>query len=101
MFIYLFIITALFFFFEGIINALELTLQNVKEVNTVPIPVPVGMYRTDMYTGIETPTFRTGLNTDHTGHTGQFRAILAGTKKSFFFFEFLLGQNGNLFALTY
>ena len=83
-----------------------MTLQNVKEVNTVPIPVPVGMYRTDMYTGIETPTFRTGLNTDRTSHTGQFQAILAGTKKSFFFFfffffVFLLGQNGNLFALTY
>ena len=72
------------------------------------------MYRTDMYTGIETPTFRTGLNTDRTGHTGQFRVIPVGTrhtnqyrKKFFFFilsfviFEFLLGQNDNLFALTY
>ena len=58
------------------------------------------MYRTDMYTSIETPTFRTGLNTDRTGHTGQFRAILAGTN-FFFFFVFLLGQNGNLLALTY
>ena len=56
-----------------------------------------------------TPLFRTGKNT---GRTGQFRAILgvpAGKEKSFFFifflsfviFEFLLGQNGNLFALTY
>ena len=52
-----------------------------------------------------TPLFRTGKNT---GRTGQFRAIPAGTEKSFFFFflsfvifEFLLGQNGNLFALTY
>ena len=52
-----------------------------------------------------TPLFRTGKNT---GCTGQFRAIPAGTKKSFFFFflsfvifEFLLGQNDNLFALTY
>ena len=50
-----------------------------------------------------------------TGHTGQFRAISAGTgrtgqyKKMFLFFiflsfvifEFLLGQNSNLFALTY
>ena len=66
------------------------------------------MYRTGMYTVIKISTFRTGLN------TGQFRAILAVTgrtgryrKKFFFFFlsfvifEFLLGQNGNLFALTY
>ena len=56
-----------------------------------------------------TPLFRTGKNT---GRTGQFRAILgvpAGKEKSFFLFfflsfvifEFLLGKNGNLFALTY
>ena len=57
-----------------------------------------------------TPLFRIGKNT---GRTGQFRAIPAGTgrtgryrKKFFFFlsfviFEFLLGKNGNLFALTY
>ena len=48
-----------------------------------------------------------------TGHTSQFRAIQASTehtgqyrKKFFFFlsfviFEFLLGQNSNLFTLTY
>ena len=41
-----------------------------------------------------TPLFRTGKNT---GRTGQFRAVPAGTEKSFFFFlsfvifEFLLG----------
>ena len=59
-----------------------------------------------MDTGIEKPTFRTGLNTGRTGHVP---AIPAGTEKSFFIFlflsfvifEFLLGQNGNLFALTY
>ena len=54
-----------------------------------------------------TPLFRTGKNI---GHTGQFRAIPAGTEKKNFFlffflsfviFEFLLGQNGNLFVLTY
>ena len=63
------------------------------------------MYYTSMYTSIETLTFHTSLNT---GHTDQFRAISAGTEKSFFFFflsfvifEFLLRQNGNLFALTY
>ena len=37
-----------------------------KVVNTVP--VPAGMYCTDMYTDIETSTFRTNLNTGRTGH---------------------------------
>ena len=80
------------------------------------------MYCTGMYTGIETSTFRTGLNTGRIGHVpaipdkfGQYRPISAGTgrtgqyKKMFLFFiflsfvifEFLLGQNSNLFALTY
>ena len=82
-------------------------------VNTVP----AGMYRTSMYTSIETSTFHTNLNTGSTGHTSQFRAILVDTGRtsqyrkkiilfyfiflSFVIFEFLLGQNGNLFALTY
>ena len=80
-----------------------------KVVNTVS----GRMYRTSIYISIEISTFRTGLNTVHTGYTSQFRTILAGTqciaryKKKFFIFlsflifEFLLGQNGNLFALTY
>ena len=77
------------------------------------------MYSTSMYTDIETSTFRTGLNTGHTSHVpvilanfGQYQPVSgvpAGTEKSFFFFfflsfvifEFLLKQNGNLFALTY
>ena len=66
-----------------------------------------------MYTGIETSTFRTGLNTSHVlaipANFGKYRPVLgvsAGTEKIFFFFffvifEFLLGQNGNLFTLTY
>ena len=58
------------------------------------------MYRID----IETSTFCISLN------TGQFRAMLASIEKkilflfyflSFIIFEFLLSQNGNLFALTY
>ena len=54
-----------------------------KEVNTVPVPaVSAGMYRTGMYTGIETSTFHTGLNTGRTGHTDQFRAIPAGTGRT-------------------
>ena len=40
-----------------------------KVVDIVPVPaLPVGMYRTNTYTGIETPTFHTNLNTDHAGH---------------------------------
>ena len=74
-----------------------------KVVNTVPVlAVPAGMYRT----GIETSTFRIGLNTDHTGQYRAIPGVSAGIEKSFFFLsfvilEFLLGQNGNLFALTY
>ena len=59
-----------------------------KVVNTVP----AGMYRTGMYTGIETSTFRTGLNTGRIGHVpanfGQYRPIPANTEKVFFFFFF-------------
>ena len=70
----------------------------VRSVYTVPASKPVRL----------TPLFCTGKNT---GRIGQFWAIPAGTEKKFFFyyyyflsfviFEFLLGQNGNLFALTY
>ena len=69
----------------------------VRPEYTVPASNPVH----------STPLFHIGKNT---GRTGQFRAIPgvpAGTEKSFFFFlsfvifEFLLGQNGNLLALTY
>ena len=66
-----------------------------KVVDT--IPVPVGMYRTGTYTGIETPTIRTDLNTSRTDHTGQFQALPFGTgrtdqyrKKPFFFFCFVI-----------
>ena len=53
-------------------------------VDTVPVPaIPAGLYRTSTNTDIEMPTFCTGLNT---GHTSRFRAIPAGTEKSFFFF---------------
>ena len=84
-----------------------------KIVNTIP----AGMYCTSMYTGIKTSTFRTDLNTGLPGHIStipvnfeQYRPISGlpiGTEKSFFcflsfvIFEFLLGQNGNLFTLTY
>ena len=67
-----------------------------------------------MYFSIETSMFRTGLNTNHVSAiSANFEqywpvpGVLAGTEKNFFFFlsfiifEFLLGQNGNLFVLTY
>ena len=47
-------------------------VNSPKVVNTVP--VPADMYRTGMYIGIETSTFRTSLNTGRTSHTSQFRA---------------------------
>ena len=61
----------------------------IKVVDTVL--VPAGMYRIGTYTSIKTPTFRTSLNTDRIGHTGQFQAISTNTKKkkkkkAFFFF---------------
>ena len=84
----------------------------IKVVNTVSIPA--SMYCTRMYTNIETSMFHIGLNTGRTGHVlailanfGQYRPIPGDAEKSFFFilsfviFEFLLGQNGNLFVLTY
>ena len=71
-------------------------LVELTEINIVDtVPVPAGMYRTDTYTGIETPTFRTGLNTSRIGHIS---AILANLeqywpvqkKKKFFFFFLVL-----------
>ena len=74
-----------------------------RQYRTVPTSKPVHI----------NPLFRTGKNI---GRTGQFRAIPADTgrtgryKKKFVFFnfflrfvifEFLLGQNDNLFTLTY
>ena len=70
------------------------------------------MYRTSMYTDIEMPMFHTGLNSSHvptiSADFGHYRPV---QKKVFFIFlfyffsfvifEFLQGQNGNLFALTY
>ena len=81
------------------------------DVNTVPYRPYRPEYTVPASNPVHsTPLFRTGKNT---GRTGQFRAIPAGTldigryrTKFFFFlsfviFEFLLGQNGNLFVLTY
>ena len=85
-------------------------------VNIVLVPaVPAGMY-----TGTETSMFRTHLNIGYTSHVpailanfGQYQSIPgvpASTEKiilfyfiflSFVIFKFLLGQNGNLFALIY
>ena len=71
-----------------------------SQYRTVPVSKPVRL----------TLLFRTGKNTSR---TDQFQAIPAGTEKKFYYyyyyyyyfsfviFEFLLGENGNLFALTY
>ena len=81
---------------------------NSKGVNSVPYRPARLEYTVPTSKPVRiTLLFRTGKNT---GRTSQFRAILARIKKkSFFFFfflsfvifEFLLGQNDNLFALTY
>ena len=74
----------------------------VRLVYTVPASKPVRL----------TPLFHIGKNTGRIGCIGQFRAIPVGTEFFFFniyyyyflsfvIFEFLLGKNGNLFALTY
>ena len=68
-----------------------------------------GMYRTSMYTDIEMPMFRTGLNSSHvptiSADFGHYRPVQKKVFLFYFFsfiiFEFLQGQNGNLFALTY
>ena len=89
------------------------TRVKTKVVNTVLVLAVLA----SMYTGIKTLTFCTGLNTSCTGHIpanfGQYRqgpGVSVGIEKRFFFFfffftfvifEFSLGQNGNLFVLTY
>ena len=91
----------------------------IRGVNTVPYRLVRPVYTIPASKLVRlTPLFRTGKNTGCTGRTvnfGQYQlvlGVLAGTKKkkvffyyyyflSFVIFEFLLGQNGNLFALTY
>ena len=55
--------------------------------------VPVGMYRTGIYTSIKMPTFRTGLNIGRTGHVstdfGHYR-LVPKKKKLFLFFSFVI-----------
>ena len=85
------------------------------QFRTVPADT-AGIYRTGQQSGTLDPpvSYRKKYRPyrPRTSCTGQFRAIPAGTvrtgryRKKFFFlsfviFEFLLGQNGNLFALTY
>ena len=84
------------------------------QYRTVPA-VPAGIYRTGQQSGtLDPPISYRKKYRPYRPRTGQFRAIPAGTgrtgrnTKNFFFFflsfvifEFLLGQNGNLFVLTY
>ena len=82
-----------------------------KGVNSVPYQMVWAEYNVLASKPVRiTPLFRTGKNTGRTGHVpavpanfGQYLQI-----QNFFFFflsflifEFLLGQNDNLFALTY
>ena len=66
---------------------IALTLST-KVVNTVP----VGMYRTGMYTGIKISTFRTDLNTptipSNFEQYWSVLGVLAGTGKFFLFYYF-------------
>ena len=68
---------------------IALTLS-IKVVNTVP----AGMYHTGMYTGIETSTFRTGLNTStipiNFEQYWSVLGVLAGTGKFFLFYYFII-----------
>ena len=86
------------------------------QFRTVPAGT-AGIYRTGQQSGtFDPPVSYWKKYRPYRPHTGQFRAIPADTgrtgryrKKFFFFFfflsfvifEFLLGKNGNLFALTY
>ena len=81
----------------SIINLISETYSYVRGGNTKVVnTILIGMYRTGTYTSIEMRMFRTSLNTDRIGHTGQFQAILAGIgrtsryRKRFFFFFFLV-----------
>ena len=93
------------------------TYMQESQFRTVPAGT-AGIYRTNKQSSTYNPpvSYRKKYRTYQpcTRHTSQFRAIQAGTmrtgrykKKVFFFFlsfvifEFLLGQNDNLFALTY
>ena len=60
----------------------------LKVINSVPYRPVRPEYTVPASNPVHsTPLFRTGKNT---GRTGQFRAIPAGTEKSFFFFFFFL-----------
>ena len=81
----------------SIINLISKTYSYVRGGNTKVVnTILIGMYRTGTYTSIEMRMFRTSLNTDRIGHTGQFQAISTNTKKKkkkkafFFFFSFVI-----------
>ena len=91
-------------------------LLSCKVINSIPYRPVRPEYTVPTSNPVHsTPLFRTEKYTDRTGlvpaNFGQYRpvpGVQAGTEKSFFFFflsfvifEFLLGQNGNLFVLTY
>ena len=107
------LLTAFYIFYESGVKT--------KVVNSVPYWPVWPEYTVPASNPVcSTPLFRTEKNTGCTGlvstvpdNFGQYRpvpGVLASTEKIFLFyfiflsfviFEFLLGQNGNLFALTY
>ena len=75
------------------VSAFTFVCLHSNVVDIIPVStVSTSMYCSGMYIGIKIPTFHTGLNTGHTSHSGQFRALSASTgrtkqyKKIVFFF---------------
>ena len=69
-----------------------------KGVNSVPYQTVWAEYTVLASKPVRiTPLFRTGKNTGRTGHVPAVPANFG----QYLIFEFLLGQNDNLFALTY
>ena len=88
---------------EAKLESEQVTCILAKVVDTVPVSI----YCIDTCTDIETPMFRTDLNT---GHTNCVPGIPADIDFFIFFYIYffkfcnfwiLLGQNDNLLALTY
>ena len=110
-------------FFLLFILLIYLTVQS-KEVNSVPyrpeyfVPASIPVHKPPCFVPEKIPAVPAMYRAYRpiSGNTGRYRAYRPVPEKSFFFFffnfnfnffinfvifEFLLGQNGNLFTLTY
>ena len=94
------------------VSIFGLVVVKGKVVDTIPVPILVGMYCIDTYTSIEMPTFRTGLNIGHVPTilvNFKFYWLVPSGWYSFFFFfllvlsflNFYKGKMVIYFALTY